>query len=72
MAEDTAAYTLKPGPKAELDSLRTAREESGPIPPRPGACPVRVSPRVHISDVLRVTHRDEGDARGDEGGEASA
>ena len=59
MAEDTAAYTLKPGPKAELDSLRTAREESGPIAPRPGACPVRVSPRVHpphISYVLRVTH----------------
>ena len=57
MAEDTAAYTLKPGPKAELDSLRTAREESGPIAPRPGACPIRVSPRVHpphISYVLRV------------------
>ena len=49
MAEDTAAYTLKPGPKAELDGLRAAREESGPIAPRPGACPVRISPRVHPS-----------------------
>jgi len=42
MAEDTAAYTLKPGPKAELDGLRAAREEFGPIPPRPGTRPVRV------------------------------
>ena len=42
MAEDTAAYTLKPGPKAELDGLRAAREEFGPIPPRPGTPPVRV------------------------------
>ena len=44
MAEDTAAYTLKAGPKAELDGLRAAREEFGPIPPRPGTRPLRVGP----------------------------
>ena len=60
MAEDTAAYTLKPGPKAELDGLREAREESGAIAPRPGACPVRERPRVHpphISGVLSPCDR---------------
>eukprot|EP00320_Phaeocystis_rex_P001206 CAMPEP_0119072972 /NCGR_PEP_ID=MMETSP1178-20130426/61275_1 /TAXON_ID=33656 /ORGANISM="unid sp, Strain CCMP2000" /LENGTH=114 /DNA_ID=CAMNT_0007055029 /DNA_START=45 /DNA_END=389 /DNA_ORIENTATION=- len=29
------AYTMKAGPKAELDALTAQHEETGPIPPRP-------------------------------------
>mgnify|MGYP004282632019 FL=1 len=61
MAEDTAAYTLKPGPKAELDGLREAREESGAIAPRPGACPVRVARAcirlISLACSLRATEQ---------------
>ena len=36
---------MKAGPKAELEALATAREETGAIPPRPGASP---ADRPHV------------------------